>query len=245
MKKLLITTFSLLALSACDGLTDREESCLDNGGKWEDCTTEGRHHQREMARIEARQHAVVHQTSGVSDYDEYDYDYPEVEADKSYTNYYGDPQHGSWSNGSYRFNDPHGQYASSTNSFLIGAGVGGLLGYMGTKAAMRSNWNEANPNGYTERKNTISKKELKRRKEQSRKDKAKKQAKLKKKKVNKKLKASKKKKVKANKIDKKLKRKVKQKASKKKQFAKKSTFNKSKRKSNKSKKRSSSKKKRK
>jgi len=190
-----------------------------------------------MARIEARQPVMMQQQSG---YDDYDYDYPEVEAGREYTNYYGDPQHGTWDNGNYRFNNPHGQYASSTNSFLVGVGVGGLLGYMGTKASMRSNWDKANPNGYKTKRNSISKKDLAKRKEQSRKDKAKyrkqkskKQAQLQKKNINKKIKASKKKKVKINNVAKKQKRKVKQKKLKKKQFAKKSTFNKSKRKTKK------------
>ena len=239
MKKLLGLLFCTLSLTACDGLTDREESCLDNVGTWDSCTYEGRKHQQEMARIEARTPTVQ------GGYDDYDYDYPEVEANREYTNYYGDPRYGSWNNGSYHFTNPHGQYASSTNSFLVGAGIGGLLGYMGTKAAMRASWDNANPNGYTERKNTISKKELKRRKEQSKRDKAKyRKARAKKQaKLNKKNKAKLNKKKQNKKFSKKkVNRKVKQKASKKKQFATQSVYVKSKKKS---KKRSSSKKKRK
>lgn len=105
----------------------------------------------------------------------------------SYNNYYGNPQYGSWgSDGQYRFHDPYSHQASQTNSFLLGAGLGGLAAYALTK----SDWSRSNPNGWTNSQRdvkqpigrdgkSISADEYKRRLEQSKNDQAKHKAKLK------------------------------------------------------------------
>lgn len=105
----------------------------------------------------------------------------------SYNNYYGNPQYGSWgSDGQYRFHDPYSYQASQTNSFLLGAGLGGLAAYALTK----SDWSRNNPNGWTTSQRdvkqpidrdgkSISANEYKRRLEQSKNDQAKHKAKLK------------------------------------------------------------------
>lgn len=99
----------------------------------------------------------------------------------SYHNYYGNPQYGSWGgDGRYHFNNPNSIYATQTNSFLLGAGLGGLAAYAITK----SSWNKKNPNGWKDsvRKvdkplgkdgKVISNKEYKKRLAQSKRDKAK------------------------------------------------------------------------
>lgn len=98
-----------------------------------------------------------------------------------YTNYYGNPQYGSWGDdGRYHFNDPYGQQASQTNAFLLGAGMGGLAAY----ALTRNQFKKQNPSGWTETKRTnktyisksgkpINKAEFEKRKKQSDADKAK------------------------------------------------------------------------
>ena len=173
MKKFLIGGLLLVSVVGCsDGLTDREESCLDNGGTWSECTSEGRYQERELARIEAK---------SLRNSNMYDTDsYPPVGMGEESTNYYGDERHGSWDNqGSFRFNNPHSPQASSTNSFLLGVGLGGLGAYMLTKSAMRSDWNKSNPSGWSKQSrkstryidkkgNTITKAEHKKRKAQSR-----------------------------------------------------------------------------
>ena len=71
----------------------------------------------------------------------------------TYTNYYGDPRYGNWdASGQYRFNDPYGQQASSTNAFLIGAGLGGLATYALTK----SDFFKKNPSGWVPTTDTVS-----------------------------------------------------------------------------------------
>lgn len=104
-----------------------------------------------------------------------------------YTNYYGNPDYGYWGNdGMYMFNDPYSSYAQSTNSFLLGAGLGGLATY----AMTRDTWDNDHRDGWTEttRENKtyrgkngkkISKAEFSKRKAQSKKDKAAHKAKLK------------------------------------------------------------------
>lgn len=96
----------------------------------------------------------------------------------SYTNYYGDPRYGYWdTDGVFRFNDPYSSYATSTNSYLLAAGLGSLATYAVTK----SMWSKKHPSGYKEVSITsdkyydkkgkpISKTEYLRRKEQSLKD---------------------------------------------------------------------------
>ncbi len=102
----------------------------------------------------------------------------------TYQNHYGNPAYGSWSGGQYHFNDPFGAQAMATNSFLLGAGLGGLTAYALTKAAGRDSWERENPNGYTPRSREqktyidkggkeISKTEFDKRKAQSRKDRVK------------------------------------------------------------------------
>lgn len=157
MKRLLaVLLVSIAALTGCgDGMTDRERTCMELSGDVE-CLSEARR-----------------PTQGFG-----------PSAPGEYTNYYGSPQHGSWgSDGQYRFHNPHGQYASSTNSFLLGAAAGGLAAYMLTKNANRSNWSQSNPNGYQPKTRTntkyigkggkeISKAEYQKRKAQSKKAKA-------------------------------------------------------------------------
>lgn len=105
----------------------------------------------------------------------------------SYHNYYGNPQYGSWGNdGQYRFHDPYSQQASQTNSFLLGAGLGGLAAYALTK----NDWSRSNPKGWTDSVRdvkqpigkdgkSISQAEYKKRMAQSKKDQAKHKEKLK------------------------------------------------------------------
>lgn len=152
--KLLLITVIVLILSACDrGLTERERECMELSGNAEHCI-----------RSVNRQYAPRHDSYGPTEH----------------VNYYGHPEYGQWDNGQYRFNDPNSHYASSTNSFLLGAGVGGLAAYAMSKQGSRDSWKSKNPSGWTERKQytskngkSISKKEFDKRKSQSLKDKAK------------------------------------------------------------------------
>lgn len=193
--KALVATSILAAaslLAGCqgsDGLTLREHTCLDHGGTWEECTREGRLHAERMARAENGQ------DGGYDNVGYGDVDYPPAEAGQQYTNYYGDPAYGHWVGGYYHFYNPYGMYAIQTNSYLLAAGLNGLASYIGTRAAMHSVWNSANPSGYhtthyTSTKyivrnrngkvQTISRTEAMRRKAQSRKDRAAHKAKLRK-----------------------------------------------------------------
>ena len=99
----------------------------------------------------------------------------------TYVNYYGDPRYGYWTVfGNFKFYDPYSTYATNTNSFLLGAGLGALAGYSLT----RSQWDTRNPSGWksSSRSNTkyisnngktITKAEANKRKQQSQRDKAK------------------------------------------------------------------------
>ena len=164
MKKLLaaVLAVSLLALTGCErGLSEREKECYEMTG---DSACVGKAYQQQP------------RSSG----------YGPV-GPGTYQNHYGNPQHGYWDNGQYHFNNPNGQYASSTNAFLLGAGMGGLTAYLLTKNSNRSNWDQSNPGGYEKTVRTqktyigkggktISKAEFKKRKAQSQKDKAKNKA---------------------------------------------------------------------
>lgn len=104
-----------------------------------------------------------------------------------YTNYYGNPNYGYWGPTGFMFNDPYSSYAMSTNSFLLGAGLGGLATYALTQD--HDTWSKSHKNGWkeTKRENTkyrsksgvITKEEAARRKAQSKKDRKAHQAKLK------------------------------------------------------------------
>lgn len=165
MKKLIVG-LSLLALVGCgDGISAREETCLENGGSWSECTSDKDYHNRKMAEIEAQVNRP----------------YPPAVQGESYSNHYGDPAHGYWSNGQYHFNDPMSVAAQQTNSFLLAAGMGGLAGYMAGKMSSESEWRRSNPSGYTKvvkvsnitvdrSGKTISVAEAKRRQEQSKRD---------------------------------------------------------------------------
>ncbi len=168
MKKFLSTvvlSVSLL-LSACgDGLTNREVTCLEHTGNIH-CKSEG---QYAVDQTRAERGVIVGQ---------------------SYTNHYGNPQHGSWNNGQYSFHNPNGVYAMQTDSFLLGAGVGGLAAYALTSASSRESFNRDNPNGFKARSKSynkprgkdgkiLSKAEAKKRKAQSIRDKRAHKAKLK------------------------------------------------------------------
>ncbi len=166
MKIYIILLFAGLfaGLAGCgDGVTDRELTCMEHGGTPEYCMGN---------KLTNEYRAQPIQSPG----------YGPVSAG-THQNYYGDPAYGSWSDGQYHFNDPYGSQASSTNAFLLGAGVGGLTAYLATKAASRSSWERENPKGYQPETNTtktaldkkgnpISQKEYDRRKAQSAKDKA-------------------------------------------------------------------------
>ena len=118
MKKFILVA-ALLALTACErGLTERERECMELTND-SSCIREVR-----------------------------DTEYGPV-APGNYTNYYGSPDHGTWdSSGNYHFRDPNSSYATQTNAFLLGAGLGGLAAYALTKNANRSSWVTSNPNGY-------------------------------------------------------------------------------------------------
>lgn len=85
---------------------------------------------------------------GGYDGDYQDMDYPPVQPQVVYTNYYGSPQYGYWSGGYYHFYNPYGMAAIQTNSYLLSAGINGLAAYIGTRAALHSAWSVANPSGY-------------------------------------------------------------------------------------------------
>lgn len=118
MKKFILVA-ALLALTACErGLTERERECMELTND-SSCIRE----------VRATEYGPV--------------------APGNYTNYYGSPDHGTWdSSGNYHFRDPNSSYATQTNAFLLGAGLGGLAAYALTKNANRSSWVTSNPNGY-------------------------------------------------------------------------------------------------
>ncbi len=181
--KALLASLGLLVLVGCGSEEEKQ-----------------REHERQMACIEATGDRYCR--TDRDDYDrpqvvniEIEYEYENVHYEPtrpgSYTNYYGNPQHGYWDeDGDYQFYDPYSHEASSTNSFLLGAGLGGLVGYQMSK----SKWQKNNPKGWVSKsrnvdriidKNgkTITKAEADRRAAQSRKDKAKHAQKLKDKRV--------------------------------------------------------------
>ena len=162
MKKLLaslVVSVSILVSGCTDGLSNREVSCLEYTGNIH-CKSEG-------------QYAVDQQRAERG-----------VVMGQSYTNHYGNPQHGAWSNGQYNFHNPNGIYATQTDSFLLGAGIGGLAAYALTSNSSRGSWEKENPSGFKVRKKSynrprdksgkiISKVEAKKRKDQSNRDKLK------------------------------------------------------------------------
>jgi len=161
LKKLIVIAF-LVGLVACDrGLTERERECMELTGDAQHCI-------RSSNYVRPMHQPVNYGPTSPG----------------SYTNYYGSPEHGHWQGGQYHFHDPYGHAASSTNSFLLGAGIGGLAAYMLTKDSNRDSWTRNNPSGFTEKKyevkkyigkggKEISQAEYDRRKAQSEKDKAK------------------------------------------------------------------------
>ncbi|QDH46750.1 putative coil containing protein [Aeromonas phage LAh_8] len=182
MKKILIAGFiglSALLVGGCgDGLTDREESCLAATGNI-DCKSAAEL-ELEKARIQANADVQIAKAQGIMNGASAPMQ-SEV-APGQYTNYYGDERYGQWKqDGTFQFNDPTSSWAESTNAFLLGAGLGGLAGYMATKAASRGEWKKSYPNGYTPKTyttktymdksgKTISKSEYERRVAQSNKD---------------------------------------------------------------------------
>ncbi|AUS03061.1 coil containing protein [Vibrio phage 2.275.O._10N.286.54.E11] len=115
---------------------------------------------------------------------EIEYDYGNVHYGPampgSYVNYYGDTRYGYWDIfGNFKFYDPYSTYATNTNSFLLGAGLGGLVAYKMSK----TDWTSKNPNGWTSKSRKLEKPrdkngkvitvaEAKKRAEQSKRDKA-------------------------------------------------------------------------
>ena len=180
MKKLLIVGIvglSALLMGGCgDGLTDREASCLKATGNI-DCKSAAEM-ELEKARIQANADVQIAKAQGPVGAAPM----PTDVAPGQYTNYYGDERYGQWQpDGTFQFNDPTSSWADSTNAFLLGAGLGGLAGYMATKAAHRGEWKKSYPNGYTPKTYTaktyldksgkaISKSEYERRIAQSNKD---------------------------------------------------------------------------
>lgn len=166
MKRFIVIAAIAAALVGCG---DREQECFEATGR-DDCFAELR--RADVAKIQAANPRVEYEIEAPS--------YSTAAAPGSYTNYYGSPQHGYWRDGSYHFSDPYSQAATSTNSFLIGAGLGGLTAYALTKAASRGSWMSSHPSGYkTETrvvkqyvtpKGSISKAEYERRKKQSKAD---------------------------------------------------------------------------
>lgn len=172
--KRLFAVMALLVLAGCDnGLTERERECMELTGDAM-CISEVRSGNVSLAKAQNT---------------EVEIEYDNVVQPGNYTNYYGSPQHGYWSNGTYHFNDPYSHAATSTNAFLIGAGLGGLTAYALTKAASRSSWNSSHPGGYkptttsvtkyTSKSGYISKEEYNRRMAQSKRDRKKHTDKLK------------------------------------------------------------------
>lgn len=185
IKKILIGSVCVFGLFACsDGLSNREESCLDHGGSWEQCTSEG--HQRNVEAIRAQGNTMGQGMSTQAHAGGYNADYyPPVQQGQAYTNHYGNEQYGYWDQqGSYQFNDPYGPQASSTNGYLLAAGLGGLATYALTSGSSYDSWSDSNPRGYSSKSytaksyigksgKTISKTDYLKRKAQSAKDKAK------------------------------------------------------------------------
>lgn len=129
----------LFAVSACtDGVSNREETCLEAGNSWQTCTGEGNSQELQLAKLE-RQNMMQRQNQ---------FQYPDVEQGQDYVNHYGNEQYGSWSGGQYRFHDPQSSYAMSTNSFLLGAGIGGLAAYALLSRSNRDSWNSRNSGGW-------------------------------------------------------------------------------------------------
>ena len=120
MKYYLVLVLSIVLAACGNGVTDREEFCMENGGTAEFCLSglRSQEFQQQFAPIPSPGYGPT--SAG------------------SHQNYYGDPQYGQWRDGQYAFNDPYGSQASSTNSFLLGAGVGGLAAYLATSSSSRS-----------------------------------------------------------------------------------------------------------
>lgn len=214
MKRILVAGLvgiMALGLVGCgDDLTDRERECLKLTGNLQ-CKSEAElalEAQKVQAQADIRQAEI--QAEVVDDQADLaeaqmaaqpdmmqqqqamqprNIDYGPVQPG-NYTNYYGNPQYGQWMpNGQFQFFDPFGHAAQSTNAFLLGAGLGGLTGYLATKAAMRSDWNRSNPRGwsshswkndkYMYKGKSLNKNEALRRMEQSNRDRAAQQTKLK------------------------------------------------------------------
>lgn len=188
MKKVLVLLLpAMLALTACDqGMSQREKECLAATGNIR-CESEADQQIRAMnaqAEIMDEQADLQEAQAQVQ--------YPDVAPPGSYTNHYGDPRYGQWDqNGVFQFFDPFGEAAMSTNSFLLGAGLGGLTAYMLSRDSHHDSWKRKYGNsykpytstysGYTDRKGKpISAAEYNKRKAQSNFDKQKnKYAKLK------------------------------------------------------------------
>lgn len=184
MKKILIAGFvglSALLMGGCgDGLSDREESCLKATGNI-DCKSAGEL-ELEKARIQANADIQIAKAQSNGMMAAGAAPMATDVAPGQYTNYYGDERYGQWKqDGTFQFNDPTSNWAESTNAFLLGAGLGGLAGYMATKAASHGEWKKSYPNGYTPKTYTaktymdksgkpISKAEYERRIAQSNKD---------------------------------------------------------------------------
>lgn len=145
MKKLMMVAIigiSTFLVGCGDGLTDREESCLEATGNIQ-CKSKAEL-ELELARIQGNTDVQVAKAQGASLPSS---DIPVPPGD--YTNYYGNEKYGSWQpDGSFQFNDPTSSWATETNMFLLGAGLGGLAGYMATKSASRSEWKKTYPTGY-------------------------------------------------------------------------------------------------
>lgn len=139
--RVVITATVLLTVACTDGLTNREQSCLDAGNDWQMCTGQGNAHEREMARINSRQGMGMNH--GVNAFQ-----YPDVHQGDEYTDYYGNEQYGSWNNGQYRFHNPQSSQAISTNSFLLGAGIAGLAAYAIMPRSNRTNWTSTHKGGW-------------------------------------------------------------------------------------------------
>lgn len=179
-----------------DGLTDREESCLEATGNIQ-CKSKAEL-ELELARIQGNTDVQVAKAQADAIGSGYQ-DLPPADTPVqpgNYTNYYGDERYGQWKpDGTFQFNDPTSSWASETNAFLIGAGLGGLAGYIASKAATRGEWKKTYPTGYkpTTRKvetyidkkgNPISKNEYQKRLAQSNKDRMKYQQEQRRKKFN-------------------------------------------------------------
>ena len=119
MKKLLLLGL-FLGLVGCDqGLTEREKQCLQFTGNIK-CQSQV----DEKVRLLNAQEGLIGE-NGL-------YQKP--------TNFYGDPRYGYWNDqGGFQFYNQNSPEALSTNSFLLGAGLGGLAAYALTRDGRDSN----------------------------------------------------------------------------------------------------------